>query len=109
MRCRPTQDVGYGRIDVASRRVNLGAVLLQAASTDPDGVALVAPDRVTFAALALTSGRLAAHLVTDIRPGDRVALLAGNELSFVQAYLATLIAGGVVVPLNGTSPSLELA
>ena len=36
-------------------------------------------------------------------------LLAGNELAFVHAYLATLAAGGVAVPVNGTSPSLELA
>lgn len=109
MRLWTTRPVGRGRIDVASRRVNLGAVLLQAANTDPDGVALVAPDRVTFSDLAVMSGRLAAHLATRIQPGDRVALLAGNELSFVQAYLATLLAGGVAVPLNGTSPSLELA
>jgi long-chain acyl-CoA synthetase len=89
--------------------VNLGAVLLQAASADPDGVAVVAPDRVTFASLAGDSGRVAAHLATRIQPGDRVALLAGNELAFVHAYLGTLAAGGVAVPVNGSSPSLELA
>ena len=89
--------------------MNLGAVLLQAASTDPDGVALVAPDRMTFGELARASGRLAARLAADLRPGDRVALLAGNDPAFVEAYLATLLAGGVAVPLNGTSPSLELA
>jgi long-chain acyl-CoA synthetase len=89
--------------------VNLGAVLLAAAETDPNAAALVAPDRVTFASLASVSGRLAAQLAREIKPGDRVAILAGNELAFVQAYLATLIAGGVAVPLNGTSPSHELA
>ena len=36
-------------------------------------------------------------------------VLAGNEAAFVIAYLATLSAGGVAVPVNGTSPSLELA
>jgi long-chain acyl-CoA synthetase len=87
----------------------LGAVLLQAAGTDPDGVALVAPERATFAELARASGRLAARLAADVGPGDRGVLLAGNDRVFVEAYLATLLAGAVVVPLNGTSPSLELA
>src|SRR5689334_19900716 len=64
---------------------------------------------MTFGELAQTSGRLAARLAAEISPGDRVALLAGNEPAFVQAYLATLAAGGVSVPLNGTSPSLEIA
>ena len=101
--------MGHGRIGRSLRRVNLGAVLLAAAGTDPDGVALVAPERVSFSELATVSGRLAAHLARQIEPGDRVAVLAGNELAFVQAYIATLLAGGVAVPLNGTSPSLELA
>ena len=89
--------------------MNLGDVLLRAAGTDPAGVALVAPDRATYGELALASGRLAARLGAEISPGDRVALLAGNERAFVEAYLAILAAGGVAVPLNGTSPSLELA
>jgi long-chain acyl-CoA synthetase len=105
MRRRPTQPVGGVRSGV----VNLGAVLLQAASTDPSGAALVAPERVTFADLAAASGRLAARVAADVGPGDRVVLLAGNERVFVEAYLAILNAGAVAVPLNGTSPSLELA
>jgi long-chain acyl-CoA synthetase len=88
--------------------VNLGAVLLQAANA-PDAVAVVAPERETFGSLALASGRLAARLASEIEPGDRVVLLAGNELAFVRAYLAILTAGGVAVPVNVTSPSLEVA
>ena len=75
----------------------------------PDSVAVVAPERETFGSLALASGRLAARLASAIQPGDRVVLLAGNELAFVRAYLATLTAGGVAVPVNVASPSLELA
>jgi long-chain acyl-CoA synthetase len=89
--------------------VNLGEVLLQAAGTTPDAPALVWPRRVTFGSLASDSGRLAAHLASRISPGDRVVLLAGNETTFVHAYLATLLAGGIAVPVNATSPSLELA
>ncbi len=89
--------------------MNLGAVLLQAADTAPGGVAVVAPERVTFGELASVSGRLAALLGDRIETGDRVVILAGNDLAFVHAYLATLTAGGVAVPVNVTSPSLELA
>jgi len=89
--------------------VNLGAVLLQAANTAPDDSAIVAPERESFGSLARTSARLAARLATQIEPGDRVVVLAGNELAFVHAYLAILTAGGVAVPVNGASPSLEVA
>ena len=43
------------------------------------------------------------------RPGDRVVIVAGNEAAFVAAYLGTLAAGAVAVPLNVGSPSHELA
>jgi long-chain acyl-CoA synthetase len=42
-------------------------------------------------------------------PGDRVALIAGNEPAFVTAYLAILAAGAVAVPLNPTAPAQEIA
>jgi len=89
--------------------MNLGAVLLQAANTAPDDTAIAAPERESFGSLAKTSTRLAARLATQIEPGDRVVLLAGNELAFVHAYLAILTAGGVAVPVNSASPSLEVA
>jgi long-chain acyl-CoA synthetase len=41
--------------------------------------------------------------------GDRVALLCGNSLYFVEIYLAALGIGAVVVPLNPQSPSPEIA
>ena len=43
-----------------------------------------------------------------VQRGDRVALLCGNGLNFVEAYLATLGLGAVVVPLNPQSPAPEL-
>jgi long-chain acyl-CoA synthetase len=89
--------------------VNLGAALLQSANTAPERPAVVAPDLVSYGDLALRSGRFAARLAAQVAPGDRVVVLAGNEPAFVIAYLATLTAGAVAVPVNGTSPSLELA
>ena len=64
---------------------------------------------MTAGELADRSGRLAARLAEQVEPGDRVVVLAGNEAAFVIAYLATLTAGAVAVPVNGTSPSHELA
>lgn len=89
--------------------MNLGAALLQGANTGPELPAVVAPDPMTYGDLARRSGRLAARLASQVEPGDRVVVLAGNEAAFVIAYLATLTAGAVAVPVNGTSPSLELA
>lgn len=44
-----------------------------------------------------------------LEPGDRLALIAANNRVFVEAYLAALGAGLVVVPLNPQSPAPELA
>ena len=41
-------------------------------------------------------------------PGDRVAIVCGNNWYFVVSYLAALGCGLVAVPLNPTSPPLEL-
>lgn len=94
---------------VASCPVNLGAVLLEGAQTAPDRAAIVAPQRISYRELATRAGRFSARLASQIAPGDRVVVLAGNEVAFVVAYLAALGAGGVAVPVNGSSPSLELA
>ncbi|HEY6415056.1 MAG TPA: AMP-binding protein, partial [Acidimicrobiales bacterium] len=50
-------------------------------------------------------GALVTHGVT---PGDRVAIVAANNRSFVAAYLGVLGVGGVAVPLNPLSPPPEL-
>lgn len=43
-----------------------------------------------------------------LEPGDRLAIVCGNNWYFVASYLAALGAGLVAVPLNPTSPPLEL-
>ena len=89
--------------------MNLAEALLQGAHTHPDGAAITAPEPVTYSQLADVAQRLATRLAETVQRGDRVVLLAGNDAVFVDAYLATLAAGGVAVPVNAASPSLELA
>ena len=43
-----------------------------------------------------------------VKAGDRVAMACGNGRGFVIAYLATIGAGAIAVPLNPLSPSPEL-
>lgn len=90
--------------------MNLASVLLRTAEEAPDAPALLTPDRtVTYGELAGLSARLAGRLAADgVGPGRRVALVLGNDESFVVAYLAVLSCGAVAVPLNPSSPAPEL-
>ena len=89
--------------------MNLAEALLQGAHIRPDGTAITAPERATYSRLADVALRLAARIAETVQRGDRVVVLTGNDVAFVHAYLATLAAGGVAVPVNTASPSLELA
>src|SRR5262245_29338320 len=54
-------------------------------------------------------GRARAGLLArGVEPGDRVAVVAANDVGFVVAYLAVLGVGAVAVPLNPASPAPEL-
>jgi long-chain acyl-CoA synthetase len=77
----------------------------------PDREALIQGDRRwSYAELDAVTDRLAQALHDDgVRPGDRIALLIGNSWAFVLAYLASLKAGGVVVPVNPGTPLEALA
>lgn len=56
---------------------------------------------ITFGDLRRNVRALAALLAgRGVRPGDRVGLMLRNSPEFVIAYLATLAAGAIVVPLN---------
>jgi long-chain acyl-CoA synthetase len=89
--------------------VNLATVLLATAETKPDHLALAGPEPTTYAQLAARAASVATEVAGHARPGDRVVIVAGNEAAFVAAYLGTLAAGAVAVPLNVGSPSHELA
>jgi long-chain acyl-CoA synthetase len=55
-----------------------------------------------------TAGLRGRLLASGLAPGDRVAIISGNDPAFVFAYLAILGAGMVAVPLNPASPPAEL-
>jgi long-chain acyl-CoA synthetase len=90
--------------------VNLADALLAGADDAPDRPALVGPEPHSYSELAARAAGVAALLDGDaLAAGDRVAIVAGNEASFVAAYLGVMRAGAVAVPLNPASPSHELA
>jgi long-chain acyl-CoA synthetase len=76
-----------------------------------DHVALISRGRLTsYGELRQQVAGLRGGLAgTGLVPGDRIALLAGNNWYFVVSYLAALSAGLVVVPLNPQAPAPELA
>lgn len=84
------------------RREHLGHLIDAPVKLHPDRVALIgARTTITYAQLDERSDRVAAALVRrGVRPGDRVALLWGNHVEYVQTFLGVLRAGGVAVPLN---------
>jgi long-chain acyl-CoA synthetase len=75
-----------------------------------DDIALISRGKpTTYAQLheqvAASRGGLVA---SGLEPGDRLAILVGNNWYFVVSYLAALGAGLVAVPLNPSSPPAEL-
>jgi len=76
-----------------------------------DAVAVVSRGQpMTYGELRARVGAVAGGLVeSGAGPGDRVALLAANNLLFVASYFGALAAGCVAVPLNPLSPPRELA
>lgn len=88
--------------------MNLAARLLRDADDRP--ALLTDGTVVTRAELAARVGHLAAWLADrGVGPGDRVALVAGNDTAFVEAYLAVLHTGAVAVPLEPAAPPAERA
>ena len=66
-----------------------------------DARSALAPQRLSFAALQRKAREWAAAFVRmGVQKGDRVALYLCNRPEFVIAYLATLEAGAVMVPIN---------
>ena len=75
-----------------------------------DAVALISRGRTTtYGELGRQVGSLRRSLSElGLRPGDRIGIICGNNWYFVVSYLAALGAGLVSVPLNPTSPAIEL-
>ena len=78
----------------------------------PDGkIAIISRGHpTTYGELSRQVGELRGGLTRlGVSPGDRVAILAANNLYFALGYFAVLGAGAIAVPLNPTAPSGELA
>jgi long-chain acyl-CoA synthetase len=88
--------------------MNLVEVLLGGGA--PDAVAVQSDGaRTTYAELGAIAARLGATLVArGVEPGDRVVIAAGEDETFVGAYLAALHVGAVAVPVNPSAPPGEL-
>lgn len=91
--------------------VNLASMLLERAETGPDAPAVVEGSRtVSYGELeALAAKGAGAIAAGGVSAGDRVGIVSHNDLGFVVAYLATLWAGAVAVPLNPQAPPSVLA
>ena len=76
-----------------------------------DAVAFISRGRnTTYGELsAQVAGYRAGLAELGLEPGDRLAIICGNNWYFVASYLAALGAGLVAVPLNPISPPLELS
>jgi long-chain acyl-CoA synthetase len=82
---------------------NLVQMLRTAVDGSPDAEALVelGGERVTYRQLWDRAARVAGGLrAAGVRPGDRVANRLPNGNDWVYAFWGTLLAGGVVVPVN---------
>ncbi len=96
---------------VAGTGITLSDVLAGHARVRPDDLAFVDPRRrCTFSQLNERVTRLTIVLSANgVRPGDRVAVVGLNCLELIEAWLATLRLGAVVVPVNFRLAADEVA
>ena len=88
------------------------AMLRASVERDPTGEAVVELDgpRLTFTELWDRSARVAGGLrAAGVGRGDRVAIRLGNGVDWVLLFFGTLMAGGVVVPVNTRFTEAEAA
>jgi len=92
------------------QHANLAALLTAAAADNPDGSALVDEHRqVTWAELEHECAGVAGGLAgLGMVASNRVAILLGNRIEFVTAYLGALGSGLVAVPLNPHAATGEI-
>jgi len=83
-------------------RNTLGDTLRRSARSFGDEIALVdGGQRMSYAALEADSNRFAHHLLASgLKPGDKVAMVCVNSISFLVAAYGILKAGMVWVPVN---------
>jgi len=82
--------------------MNVGKVLSETAQRIPQKTAVIFKDeKIDFAALDLRATRLANKLQgSDVKKGDRVAIILPNSSQFVVAYFCIMKLGAIAVPLD---------
>ncbi|MCC6250380.1 MAG: long-chain fatty acid--CoA ligase [Rubrivivax sp.] len=92
-------------------QTNIGLFLAKRAQLDPQRVGLVFEGRkLTFRAWNASANRAAnAFAGLGIRHGERVGLLMGNSLEFLECFFGLAKIGAIVVPLNWRLTAPELA
>ena len=83
--------------------MNLAQLLVRAARVHPDRPAVLHGERLLwrYRELADRTARLAGHLrAIGLAPGDRIALLMRNQVSYLEALYAAWWAGLAAVPIN---------
>jgi long-chain acyl-CoA synthetase len=93
---------------------SLPQLVLDHAASHPDGVAMRQKDfgiwqETTWQGLAELTRAIAAGLMDlGMKAGDHIGILSENRQEWVQAQLAAMAAGGVVVGMYPTSPAPEI-
>jgi fatty-acyl-CoA synthase len=100
--------------DLATVRLQattLGDLLLMAADTQPNRMAVILPDqRSNFAEIREAAFRRALSLqALGVGPGDHVGLLLPTGMDFIETMFATALLGAVTVPVNARYMPPELA
>ncbi len=90
--------------------IGIPSLLQNSAVKHPERIALIqGQKRITYSNLYKKACNLAkVFVVNGLRTGDRVAICLSNQIEFVIAFYATLLAGGVVAALNPTYPVREM-
>ncbi|MEY4965934.1 MAG: hypothetical protein RL274_1517 [Pseudomonadota bacterium] len=82
----------------------------QALAHGPREFLVYQDERVSYEAFVRATARLAAHLHEQgLKKGDRVALVMRNLPEWPVVFMAALLAGAIVVPLNAWWSGTELA
>lgn len=96
--------------------ISVGALLLQRATEAPHRLALVGPSvaggpeqRLTYHQLLQRARGVAAAILRQVEPRDRVAILSSNAVEWTIAQMGAAIADVVLVALNPALSAPELA
>jgi long-chain acyl-CoA synthetase len=117
MPSHPFDDTGVTRDQLGVKHYaelpsSVVAMLRSSVERDGDAEAVVVLDgpRVSYSEVWDRCARVAGGLrAAGIDDGDRVAIRSGNGLDWVLAFFGTLMAGGVVVPVNTRFTDSEVA